>query len=50
MSELVKWRQRHTLLSAVVEQLKAKESRAVLTVLLASKSKVLKKWKATDMQ
>ena len=50
LSELRKWRQRHYLLSSVVEQLKMKESRTILTALVTSKSRVLKKWKNTDTQ
>lgn len=50
MSELSKWRQRLTLLTAVVEQLKLKEVRAVFTVLVVAKSRLLKKWKMTDTQ
>lgn len=50
LSELSKWRQRHCLLSSVVEQLKVKETRAVFAVLVAAKSRALKKWKNTDTQ
>lgn len=50
LSELSKWRQRHCLLTAVVEQLKTKETRAVFTILVAAKSRLLKKWKNTDSQ
>ena len=50
LSELSKWRQRHCLLLAVVEQLKVKETRTVFTVLVAAKSRMLRKWKSTDTQ
>ena len=50
VSELSKWRQRFTLLTAIVEQLKAKEIRAIFTVLVAAKSRLLKKWKTADTQ
>ena len=50
LSEVSKWRQRHGLLTAVVEQLKTKEMRGVFTLLVAAKSRLLKKWKTTDSQ
>ena len=50
LSELSKWRQRHCLLTAVVEQLKMKEVRGVFAVLVAARSRLLKKWKTTDSQ
>jgi hypothetical protein len=50
LSEVSKWRQRHCLLTAVVEQLKTREMRGVFTLLVAAKSRVLKKWKTTDSQ
>lgn len=50
LSELSKWQRRQTLLSSVVEQLRTKECRAVIALLVAAKSRLLKKWKNTDLQ
>lgn len=50
LSELHKWQRRHSQISSVVEQLKTKECRTVLAALVASKSRVLKKWRAIDLQ
>nr|KAG5706889.1 hypothetical protein BaRGS_021395 [Batillaria attramentaria] len=48
MSELERWRRRQRLLTSVTEQLKGKECKAVIAVLIQAKSRLLKKWKATD--
>ncbi|XP_022081686.1 dynein gamma chain, flagellar outer arm-like [Acanthaster planci] len=48
MSELERWRRRQRMLSNIMEQLKGKECKTVIGVLITSKSKVLKKWKAID--
>ena len=48
LSELERWRRRQRLLISVTEQLKGKECKAVIAVLIQAKSRLLKKWKATD--
>ena len=48
MSELERWRRRQRMLANIMEQLKGKECKTVIGVLITSKSKVLKKWKAID--
>ncbi|XP_070190368.1 uncharacterized protein [Littorina saxatilis] len=48
LSELERWRRRQRLLTSVTEQLKGKECKAVIAVLIQAKSRLLKKWKATD--
>ncbi|XP_076466964.1 uncharacterized protein LOC143298129 [Babylonia areolata] len=49
LSELERWRRRQRLLTSVTEQLKGKECKAVIAVLIQAKSRLLKKWKATDV-
>ncbi|XP_025098007.1 LOW QUALITY PROTEIN: dynein gamma chain, flagellar outer arm-like [Pomacea canaliculata] len=48
MSELERWRRRQRLLISLTEQLKGKECKAVIAILIQAKSRLLKKWKATD--
>ncbi|XP_071818739.1 dynein axonemal heavy chain 5-like isoform X4 [Apostichopus japonicus] len=48
LSELDRWRRRQRMLSSIMEQLKGKECKMVIGVLITTKSKVLKKWKAID--
>ena len=48
LSELDRWRRRQRMLSNIMEQLKGKECKTVIGVLITSKSKVIKKWKAVD--
>ena len=50
MAEMNKWQRRQTVLCSVVEQLKSKECKMILTALVATKSKLLKKWKSIDVQ
>lgn len=47
-AEFSKWERRRTLLVSVIEQLREREMKAIITALVASKSKVLKRWKAID--
>jgi dynein heavy chain len=47
-SELDKWQRKQRLLSSLTEQLKTKECKSVISALITSKSKVLKKWKIID--
>ena len=49
-TELSWWRKRMTKLANVVEQLKGREAKAVLGLANAAKSKLLRRWKATDGQ
>lgn len=35
---------------SVIEQLREREMKAIITALVASKSKVLKRWKAIDVR
>ncbi|XP_052242570.1 uncharacterized protein LOC127852659 [Dreissena polymorpha] len=48
LSELERWRRRQRLLTNITEQLKGKECKAVIGVLITAKSRLLKKWKAID--
>ncbi|XP_067674368.1 uncharacterized protein [Haliotis asinina] len=48
MSELERWKRRQRLLTSVTEQLKSKECKAVIGVLITAKSRLLKKWKTVD--
>jgi len=48
LSELEKWKRRQKLLTSVTDQLKSKECKGVIAVLITAKSKVLKRWKAID--
>ena len=50
LAELAKWQRRQVVLTSVVEQLKVKECKTVLTTLAVTKSRLLKKWKTIDMQ
>ncbi len=50
LTELSRWRRRCSLLLSLVEQLKSKESKAVLGALVATKSRLLKKWRNIDLQ
>ncbi|XP_041462850.1 dynein heavy chain 8, axonemal-like [Lytechinus variegatus] len=48
LNELERWRRRQRMLSSIIEQLKGKECKTVIGVLITSKSKIIKKWKAID--
>lgn len=48
LSELDRWKRRQKLLISVTDQLKGKECKSVIAVLITAKSKVLKKWKMID--
>ncbi|WAR07684.1 DYHG-like protein [Mya arenaria] len=48
LSELERWRRRQRLLTNITEQLKGKECKAVIGVLITAKSRLLKKWKTID--
>ena len=47
--EIHRWKRRNLLLTSIIEQLKTKESKAVITTLIANKSKYLKKWRSVDI-
>ncbi|XP_071954985.1 uncharacterized protein [Antedon mediterranea] len=48
LSELERWKRRQRMLTSIMEQLKGKECKTVIGVLISSKSKVIKKWKLID--
>ena len=48
LSELDKWKRRQRLLTNLTEQLKSKECKTVIGVLITAKSRLLKKWKIID--
>lgn len=48
LNEVKKWQHRLVLLTSIVAQVKSRDCNAVLTVLVAAKSRQLKKWKTLD--
>ena len=48
MSMLTEWRQRMKLLQGVIDELKTKEIKSVIGVLIIAKSKMIKSWKLID--
>jgi hypothetical protein len=48
LSELERWKRRLRLLTSITEQLKSKECKAVIGVLITAKSRLLKHWKSVD--
>ena len=50
LAEKQKWERRQILLFSVIEQLKWRESTAVIATLAAAKSKHIKKWRQVDTQ
>ena len=50
LAEKQKWERRQICLCSIIEQLKWKESTAVIAMLAASKSKLIKRWRITDTQ
>lgn len=48
LNEVKKWQHRLVLLNSIVDQVKSRDCNSVLTVLVAAKSRQLKKWKALD--
>ena len=48
LMELEKWKKRQKMLTSITDQLKGKECKAVIAVLITAKCKVLKRWKSTD--
>nr|DBA26446.1 TPA: hypothetical protein GDO54_010703 [Pyxicephalus adspersus] len=49
MTELQRWHQRQKMLGLITEQLRGKECKSVIGVIISAKSKLLKKWKAMDI-
>ncbi|KAK6187606.1 hypothetical protein SNE40_005595 [Patella caerulea] len=49
LSELDRWRRRQRLLTSLTEQLKSKECKAVIGVLITAKSRLLRRWKVIDV-
>ena len=49
-SEKQKWERKLTLLHSIVEQLKKRESTAIIAALAAGKSRLIKKWRSIDTQ
>lgn len=48
LSELEIWQRRQKVLYSVADQLKNKECKTVIGILITAKSRVLKKWKLVD--
>ena len=48
MSMLAEWKRKFKLVRSIIEQLKGKDCKAILAVLIAGKSKLLKNWKNVD--
>ncbi|XP_077973667.1 uncharacterized protein LOC120348568 isoform X2 [Styela clava] len=49
LTEVDRWHRRQRVLATIMEQLKTKECKNVIGVLIQAKSKLLKKWKAMDL-
>ncbi|XP_068137634.1 dynein axonemal heavy chain 5-like isoform X2 [Hyperolius riggenbachi] len=49
LTELQRWHQRQKMLGLITEQLKGKECKSVIGVIIAAKSRLLKRWKAVDI-
>nr|XP_014351636.1 PREDICTED: dynein heavy chain 8, axonemal-like [Latimeria chalumnae] len=49
LTELDHWRRRQKILGSITEQLKGKECKMVIGLLISTKSRLLKKWKAVDI-
>ncbi|XP_066429677.1 uncharacterized protein [Eleutherodactylus coqui] len=49
LTELERWRHRQKLLGLITEQLRGKECKSVISIMISSKSRLLKKWKAVDI-
>lgn len=48
LMELERWHRQQRLLTSIAEQLKSKDCKAVISVLITCKSRLLKKWKIVD--
>ncbi|KAM4694307.1 uncharacterized protein O3C94_004765 [Discoglossus pictus] len=49
LTELERWHRRQKLLGLITEQLRGKECKTVIGLLISAKSRLLKKWKAVDI-
>ncbi|KAM9316607.1 uncharacterized protein PAF06_007656 [Gastrophryne carolinensis] len=49
LTELQRWHQRQKMLGLITEQLRGKECKSVIGVIISAKSKLLKRWKAVDI-
>ncbi|KAG9493712.1 hypothetical protein GDO78_001536 [Eleutherodactylus coqui] len=49
LTELERWRHRQKMLGLITEQLRGKECKSVISIMISSKSRLLKKWKAVDI-
>ncbi|XP_077343463.1 dynein axonemal heavy chain 5-like [Lithobates pipiens] len=49
LTELQRWHQRQKMLGLIAEQLRGKECKSVIGVIISAKSKLLKRWKAMDI-
>ncbi|XP_044146080.1 dynein axonemal heavy chain 5-like isoform X2 [Bufo gargarizans] len=49
LTELERWHHRQKMLSLITEQLRGKECKSVLGIMISSKSRLLKRWKAVDI-
>ncbi|XP_056421918.1 uncharacterized protein LOC130362045 isoform X2 [Hyla sarda] len=49
LTELERWHHRQKILGLITEQLRGKECKSVIGVIISSKSRLLKKWKAVDI-
>ncbi|CAH2249064.1 Hypothetical predicted protein [Pelobates cultripes] len=49
LTELERWNKRQKMLGFLIEQLRGKECKAVVGLLISAKSRLLKKWKAVDI-
>ncbi|KAJ1151041.1 hypothetical protein NDU88_003828 [Pleurodeles waltl] len=49
LTELDRWHRRHKILGSITEQLRGKECKTVIGLLISAKSRLLKKWKSVDI-
>ena len=48
LMELDTWRKRQKKMYCITEQLKSKDCKSIIGILIAAKSRVLKRWKTVD--
>ncbi|KAG8582073.1 hypothetical protein GDO81_007906 [Engystomops pustulosus] len=49
LTEIERWHHRQKMLSFITEQLRGKECKSVIGIMISSKSRLLKRWKAIDI-
>ena len=49
LTEFERWKRRQRVLAGITEQLKSKECKNVIGVLIQAKSRTLRGWRSTDM-